>query len=104
MMTAIAHAIEPRRDALDACPACKGTGRRWDWRNDASAHITDCHDCAGSGIAWPTAALPCVHCDGWCEVGELVATKDEWVMERGPFVLCQPCGGTGTGFEIGGEG
>lgn len=52
----------------------------------------------------PRDALNCLFCEGWGEVGEVVAKDGEWTFERGPFVLCPACGGTGNGFEIGGSG
>lgn len=49
----------------------------------------------------PRDALYCLFCDGWGELGEVVATDGEWTVERGPFAPCGPCGGTGNGFELG---
>ena len=52
----------------------------------------------------PRAELPCLSCEGWREVGQVVALEDGTTIERGPFFLCEPCSGTGAGFEIGGSG
>lgn len=52
----------------------------------------------------PRDDLYCLFCDGWREVGETAAFEDGVTVERGPFRLCEWCGGTGAAFEIGGEG
>lgn len=52
----------------------------------------------------PRDELHCLFCDGWREVGQVIAFEDGTTVERGPFELCRGCHGTGAGWEIGGSG